>query len=113
MAFLEGLMAPLALLAEDGGHFAGLDGIAPELTLVLFSLAGLVVDLVKKGKDSTLVGWITMAGLAVAGLQLAMAFGEPSRTVLGLVVVDNFAGFFKLFTVACLLYTSPSPRDRG
>ena len=103
MAFLEGLMAPLALLAEDGGHFAGLDGIAPELTLVLFSLAGLVVDLVKKGKDSTLVGWITMAGLAVAGLQLAMAFGEPSRTVLGLVVVDNFAGFFKLFTVAALM----------
>ena len=102
MAFLATLTAPLAALAE-GGHFAGLGAIAPELTLVVFSMAGLVVDLVTRGRNSSLVGWVTMAGLAIAGLQLASTFGSPSQTVFGLVVVDNFAAFFKLFTVAALM----------
>ena len=108
MLDIPSLTAPLALLsgagaaAAEGGHFAGIGRIAPELTLVLFSMVGLVVDLVKRGRDSHVVGYITLAGLAVAAFQLIAAFGTPSETVLGLVVVDNFAGFFKLFTIAAV-----------
>lgn len=99
---LHSLIAPLATLSSEGGHFAGIGRIAPELTLVFFSLVGLVVDLVKRGRDSHIVGYITLVGLAIAAFQLMADFGSPSETVFGLVVVDNFAAFFKLFTIAAV-----------
>ena len=97
--------APLALLSSmipAGAHFEGIGRIAPELTLVLFSLAGLVVDLVKRGRDSRLVAYVTLVGIALAAFLLMADFGNPAQTVLGLVVVDNFGSFFKLFTLAAV-----------
>ena len=99
------MTAPLALLSpliSEGAHFEGIGMIAPELTLVLFSLIGLVIDLVKRGKDSHLVAYATLAGIAIAAFQLVSDFGTPSQTVLGLIVVDNFASFFKLFTLGAV-----------
>jgi NADH-quinone oxidoreductase subunit N len=96
------LIAPLALfspMSAEGSHFEGIGFIAPELTLLLFALIGLVIDLVKRGKDSHLVGYVTLVGIAIAGFQLMVDFGTESQTVLGLIVVDNFGSFFKLFTL--------------
>jgi NADH-quinone oxidoreductase subunit N len=79
-----------------------LGSIAPEVTLTVFSLFVLVQDLLQKGKNANAVGGVTLLGLAIALFQLLSHAGDPSRTVFGMVVVDRFAGFFKLFTVAAL-----------
>ena len=80
-----------------------LGSIAPETTLIVFSLIVLVQDLLQRGRNSNAVGGVTLLGLAIALVQLLAAAGEPARTVFGMVVVDRFAGFFKLFTVAALM----------
>ena len=81
-------MALLSSMIPEGSHFEGIGMIAPELTLLLFSMIGLVVDLVKRGRDSHLVGYVTLAGIALAAFLLIGDFGAPSQTVMGLVVVD-------------------------
>ncbi|MCL4144853.1 UNVERIFIED_CONTAM: hypothetical protein GTU68_051585 [Idotea baltica] len=49
------------------------------------------------------MGYLTLAGLAAVGGMLAMRLGEPTATYFGMVVVDNFGTFFKLFTVAAVM----------
>ena len=83
-------------------NFEGLLAVSPEMTLVLFALGALVLDLVKKGRDSRLVGYLTLIGLAICAWQLIGQFGDESKTVLGLVLVDSFGRFFKLFSVAAV-----------
>jgi len=80
-----------------------LGSIAPETTLIAFSLIVLVQDLLQKGRNSIAVGGVTLLGLAIALIQLLAASGDPARTVFGMVVVDRFASFFKIFTVAALM----------
>jgi len=92
----------LSLLQDDFSYAASLGAISPELTLVVFSLAVLVYDLVKRGQNSHVGGWIALVGLGAAAFQLVSAFGEPSAEHFGMVVVDNFGNFFKLFTVASI-----------
>jgi NADH-quinone oxidoreductase subunit N len=84
------------------GYLDQLGSIAPEVTLTVFSLIVLVQDLLQKGRSSNAVGGVTLLGLAIVFLQLLAGAGDPTRTVFGMVVVDRFAGFFKLFTVAAL-----------
>jgi len=79
-----------------------LASIAPEVTLTVFSLIVLVQDLLQKGRNADAVGGVTLLGLVITLFQLIGQAGDPSRTVFGMVVVDRFAGFFKLFTVAAL-----------
>jgi NADH-quinone oxidoreductase subunit N len=79
-----------------------LGSIAPEITLTVFSLIVLVQDLIQKGRNSDAVGGVTLLGLSIAFFQLLSHAGDPSRTVFGMVVVDHFAGFFKLFTLAAV-----------
>lgn len=74
--------------------------IAPELVLTALSLIVLTVDLLMKGRNSKVVGIITLAGLAVIGMMLTMRVGDAPQTVFGMVEVDSFGTFFKLFTVA-------------
>jgi NADH-quinone oxidoreductase subunit N len=83
-------------------YLNGLAAIAPELVLTGFALAALVFDLATKGRDSRRVGYLTLVGLALTSLLLVAQWGEPSRTVLGMVTVDQFGNFFKLFTCASL-----------
>lgn len=84
----------------DNAYIEGLAAIAPELTLTVFALAALVLDLVRKGRDSKLVGYLTLVGLLICAGQLWSQWGDPAQTVLGIVRVDAFGNFFKLFTVA-------------
>ena len=51
----------------------GLKAILPELVLTSTAFAALVLDLLKKGRDSRLVGYLTLGGLALTGLML---FGQ-------------------------------------
>lgn len=80
----------------------GLRAILPELCLTTVALATLVQDLVKRGRDSRLVGYLSLAGLAVTALLLVGQWGQAPKTVLNLVTVDQFGNFFKLFTCAAL-----------
>jgi len=80
-----------------------LGSIAPEITLTVLALAVLALDLVWKGRRSSLVGAATIGGLIVAGAQLLAQWDTPAHTVFGMVVVDRFANFFKLFTVGSLV----------
>jgi NADH-quinone oxidoreductase subunit N len=84
------------------GYLDQLGSIAPETTLIVFSLIVLVQDLLQKGRNPDAVGGVTLLGLAIAMVQLLASAGDPARTVFGMVVVDKFAGFFKLFTVAAV-----------
>jgi NADH-quinone oxidoreductase subunit N len=74
--------------------------IAPELVLTALALVTLVADLLMRGRNSRFIGYITLAGLAVVGMMLAMRVGAEPQTVFGMVEVDSFGTFFKLFTVA-------------
>jgi NADH-quinone oxidoreductase subunit N len=85
------------------GYLDQLGSIAPETTLIVFSLIVLVQDLLQKGRNSKAVGGVALLGLGITLVQLLAATGDPARTVFGMVVVDRFAGFFKLFTVAALI----------
>ena len=82
--------------------------LAPELALTALALAILVWDLVKKGRDSHHLGYATVAGMGLIAWMLLgqwSSLGESGRheeTVLGMVVIDRFGTFFKLFTVGSL-----------
>jgi NADH-quinone oxidoreductase subunit N len=93
-----------------------LSSIAPEITLTVFSLFALTFDLLQKGKRSSNIGILTLLGLSIAAFQLFAQWREPARTVFGMVVVDQFANFFKLFTVAALasvvLFVMSDRRER-
>jgi NADH-quinone oxidoreductase subunit N len=83
-------------------YIDGLSAIAPEICLTLVALVALVQDLVTKGRDSRQVGWLTLFGVGATALLALRQFDEPARTVFGMVTVDRFASFFKLFTLAAL-----------
>jgi NADH-quinone oxidoreductase subunit N len=83
-------------------YLDGLKAILPELCLTFVALAALVLDLVKQGRDSRLVGYLSLAGLGVTALFLVGQWGDAPKTVLNLVTVDQFGNFFKLFTCAAL-----------
>ncbi len=96
----------LALIQEPDLHWNGLRLLSPELTLVVTSLVVLLMDLVWKERDSWRLGAISLVGLAAATFQLIAAQGAATETAFGLVLVDDFAGFFKLFTCAALMVTT-------
>ncbi|MCA8979923.1 MAG: NADH-quinone oxidoreductase subunit N, partial [Planctomycetes bacterium] len=81
-------------------YWDGMKAIAPELWLTGFALLALLVDLLTKGRNSRTVGYVTLAGLGVTALAL---MGQSERvTAFGMVEVDAFGRFFKLFTLAAL-----------
>lgn len=90
-------------------YLADLGLLAPELVLTLLALVVLVWDLVTKGRDSRQVGYVSLAGLAVVGYlllgqwgDLTQTGGSADRTAFGMVEIDLFGTFFKLFTVGSL-----------
>src|SRR6185436_12388765 len=97
-------------------YLDGMSAIAPEIALTITSLVALVYDLATKGRDSRRVGYLTLAGLAATAWFLCGQWNEASRTVFGMVAVDQFGNFFKLFTVAALavviLYVMHDRRER-
>lgn len=93
----------LSLLQQPDLHWTGFARLAPELILVVVSLAVLVLDLVWKERDSSRLGWVSIGGLVLAAFALGSAFPDSNgQTAFGIVVVDKFGNFFKLFTCAAL-----------
>ena len=87
-------------------YLEGMKAIAPELVLTALALGALVLDLLMRGRNSKVVGYFTMAGLAVVAMMLISRIGNAPTTAFGMVVVDSFGTFFKLFTVASLIVVS-------
>lgn len=83
-------------------YLEGLKAIVPELVLTATALAALVLDLLRKGRDSRFVGYLTLVGLGLTAIALAGQWNTEPKTVLGMVTVDRFGNFFKAFTVAAL-----------
>jgi NADH-quinone oxidoreductase subunit N len=98
-------------------YLEGLRGIQPEIVLTITALAALVFDLVLKGRESRRVGYLALTGLAfTTWFLLGQWSNEAPRTVFGMVAIDQFGNFFKLFTVAALamvvLYVMHDRRER-
>lgn len=97
-------------------YLEGLASIAPEIVLTVTALAALVFDLVVKGRESVRVGYLSLAGLAATAWFLFGQWGVESHTAYGMVSIDQFGNFFKLFTVAALavvvLYVMHDRRER-
>jgi NADH-quinone oxidoreductase subunit N len=87
-------------------HTQGIGLLAPELILVAVSLFVLIMDLVWKERNSSRLGWISIGGLALASFLLILASpgggADQPDTAFGIVTIDRFGNFFKLFTCAAL-----------
>ena len=55
-------------------YLEDLGKIAPALVLTFVSLAALVLDLVRKGRDSRYVGYLTLGGLVVTAFLLPVSY---------------------------------------
>jgi NADH-quinone oxidoreductase subunit N len=103
-------------------YIEALGYLAPELALTALAMVILVWDLLKKGRDSSHLGYATVAGMAVIAWMLLGQWdslgdsGRHPETILGMVVIDRFGTFFKLFTVGSLavvaLYVLFDKRER-
>jgi NADH-quinone oxidoreductase subunit N len=100
----------------SNAYLDGLSAILPEIWLTLTAFAALCLDLITKGRNSSKVGYLTLGGLAVTAFSLFGQWGEPRQTVFGMVEVDQFGNFFKLFTVGSLavvvLFVMSDRRER-
>jgi NADH-quinone oxidoreductase subunit N len=100
----------VAEVSEVSPYVASLRLIAPEVVLTLVALAALVWDLLLRGRDSRKIGYLTLGGLAVTGWLLVQQWltlgaapgGALEQTAFGMVTIDRFGAFFKLFTVGAL-----------
>jgi NADH-quinone oxidoreductase subunit N len=86
----------------SNAYLDGLAAIAPEIVLTVTALLVLVLDLLTKGRDSDRMGYLTLAGLAVCGWWVIGRYDVPREVAFGMVVIDHFGNFFKLFTVLSL-----------
>ena len=81
---------------------------APQLLLAV--TASLLLGFgVSKDKDRSILVRYIAVGLLVLFAFIGLILGQPSGEAFkGALLVNNFSHY-----VNCLLYTSPSPRDRG
>jgi proton-translocating NADH-quinone oxidoreductase chain N len=95
--------------------------LSPELILLLTGLVVLIVDLIWRGgasssDDASSEGgapsndaktvWIpaiALVGLGAALVATILLLGTPPTTVLGMMVVDPFALFFKIIAMSCVM----------
>lgn len=94
---------------NDLSYLGQLRYLTPEVILTVVALAVLVWDLLLRGRDSYKVGYLTLAGLAVTAWvlvgqwrELGEAGGALAEPAFGMVTLDRFGTFFKLFTVGSL-----------
>lgn len=83
-------------------YMDSLGALLPEIFLTVTAFVVLVLDLIWKGRNSARVGYVTLAGLFATGFTLLGQRGEDPQLVFGMVTIDSFGNFFKLFTVASL-----------
>lgn len=76
--------------------------IYPELTVIVFALTVLALDLFIKKEHKAIVGWYSLAGVLVAALMTVRIAGLQGSFFGNTVVLDPFATFFKLvFFLSC------------
>ena len=94
----------------------------PEILLVVFAAAVIILDLLVKNRESQKVAYLSLVGLGctlVAILVTNSAFGtnEPISLFLGMIRLDKFAVFFKvlllLATAATILFSLRSEEIDG
>jgi NADH-quinone oxidoreductase subunit N len=100
----------VAEVTQEISYLAESRLIAPELLLTLLALVVLVWDLVLRGRDSWRLGYVTLSGLAATAwllirqwIELGASEGALDRPAFGMVAIDRFGTFFKLFTVGSLM----------
>ena len=70
--------------------------IAPEVILSLFAMALLLINVFVKGESKAYLGYLSIAGIAVALFSTVSGWGCPAEGFSGTVVQDNFGIFFKV-----------------
>lgn len=71
--------------------------MAPELFLFAWALVVITFDLVTKRRDEKTIGYLTLAGLGIAGLLLAFTYDIGDGTGFGnMFVQDTLSTFFKI-----------------
>ena len=84
----------------------------PEITLLAIAAIVILLDLFIEQKRW--LAQVSISGLVIAGgVTIAMWGGSYPAIFNNMLAADNFALFFKVLFLGCLLYTSPSPRDRS
>jgi len=85
-------------------YLEDLSRIWPEIVLSVTALLALACDLLQKGRDTRVTGWVTALGVLFAMGWICRDFGRADGThVFGMMVHDRFAMFFKLLISAGLL----------
>jgi len=78
--------------------------IWPEIILSVTALVALLSDLLLKGRDTRVTGWVTTLGVTFTIYWIARSFaGAHGAHVFGMMVDDRFALFFKLLIASGLL----------
>ncbi len=77
----------------------------PELVLVLFAVAVILVDLTTRNRDNHRVAYLALAGVAVS-LIAVITTGSAERSLfLGMIRLDSFAVFFKILILVVTAIT--------
>jgi len=86
----------------------------PEILLVIFAVAVILLDLIVKNRESTAVAYLSLVGCIctfAAVLFIHFSFGneEPISLFLGMIRLDEFSSFFKILlllaTAATILFS--------
>ena len=85
---------------------------SPEILLVIFAVAVVILDLVVKDRESVAVAYLSLVGLGcvfAAVLITHFSFKSPVSLFLGMIRLDEFSTFFKvlllLATAATVLFS--------
>jgi NADH-quinone oxidoreductase subunit N len=84
--------------------------IMPEVLLLLFACAALVLDVLLPRKQKQFVAWLSIAGLIISLVSLffvytdVLRFGGSKTGFFGMIVIDSYAVVFKtMFLIGAIL----------
>lgn len=84
--------------------------IMPEVLLLLFACAALILDVILPRKQKQLVAWVSVTGLVAALVSLiivytdVLRFGGSRAGFFGMIVIDSYAVVFKvMFVIGAIL----------
>jgi NADH-quinone oxidoreductase subunit N len=78
-------------IVESLGHFG------PELQVAACAIAVLLLDLVLPQKASRHLAWLAVIGCLYPATSVFAMHADPSTLFLGMIAIDSFANFFKVF----------------
>lgn len=91
--------------------FDSLQFLKPEITISIFLVILIIVDLILGKKNKVILPYIALAGLVVAAILLIQQFNisafasiQSSLNEYGLIVVDSFSNYFKLIIILSSIF---------